>query len=397
MFELMFTSFPAVFRYMQLRRRGEAMTVWNMKTAIFLWAVLAFGLFLTIFYYHPKTYAGIVPFRTVSVVAQTAGPVTEIPVSNEQRVEAGDLLFRIEDSAQKAALQEAEAQLALIDVAESKAKDTIIVAEASVTKAEAELDKLRDDLKDAQTLVERGVSKTDAVLDVQTSIAKTESDLTAAKAQLDLAQIEIDENIPAQRKAAEAAVASAKVALSYTEVRSFTGGTVTQLALNVGSPATTLILRPAMIIIPDRQEGVPIRIAAGFSQVARDTLYEDMPVEVACDSNANLLFKDTILPARISSIQPAVAAGQIVPNGALKDLKFATARGTIQALIELKHKEHEMALLDGSGCIVQAYSNNIEGFFGHVISITGVVKAAGLRMKVLGALITGVGLAGGGH
>ena len=74
MFEMLFTSFPAIIRYLQLRRRGEAMSLWNMKTALFLWGTLAFSLFLVIFYYHPKTYASIVPFRTISVVAQTTGP-----------------------------------------------------------------------------------------------------------------------------------------------------------------------------------------------------------------------------------------------------------------------------------------------------------------------------------
>ncbi len=42
MLELLFTSFPVIIRYYQLRRRGESMTVWNMRTAVFLWAVLAF-------------------------------------------------------------------------------------------------------------------------------------------------------------------------------------------------------------------------------------------------------------------------------------------------------------------------------------------------------------------
>ena len=107
MFELLLTSFPVIFRYFQLKRRGEAMTVWNMKAAVFSWAVLAFMLFLVIFYFHPKTYSGILPFRTVSVVAQTSGPVTHINVSNGSRVKAGDVLFQIEDSTQKAALAQA--------------------------------------------------------------------------------------------------------------------------------------------------------------------------------------------------------------------------------------------------------------------------------------------------
>jgi hypothetical protein len=50
MLELLISSFPAVFRYYQLKRRGEAMTVWNMRTAMFLWAFFAFALFVLIFY-----------------------------------------------------------------------------------------------------------------------------------------------------------------------------------------------------------------------------------------------------------------------------------------------------------------------------------------------------------
>ena len=397
MFELLFTSFSAVIRYVQLRRRGEKMTVWNMKTAVFMWAILAFALFLTIFYFHPKTYAGIVPFRTVSVVSQTAGPVTELAVENEQRVKAGDLLFRIENSAQKAALKEAEAQLALIDAEQAKAEDSIVVAQATVDQAEAELTKLRDELSDAKTLVERGAGTTNQVLEVETALAATEAELNAAKAQLDLASVDLKDTIPAQRRAAEIAIESAKVALGYTEVRSFTDGTVTQLALNVGSPATTLVLRPAMIIIPDRIEGVPIRIAAGFNQISRSTIYEGMPAEIACDSNANLLFTNSVLPARVAKIQPAIAAGQVVPNGDLMDMGRAVERGTVLALLELAYPEQEDLLLDGSGCIVQTYTDNLHGVFGHVIAATGVIKAVGLRLKVFGSIVAGVGLGGGGH
>ncbi|MEM9148614.1 MAG: biotin/lipoyl-binding protein [Pseudomonadota bacterium] len=397
MFELMFTSFPAVIQYFRLRRRGEAITVWTMKTAVFLWAALAFALFLTIFYFHPKTYAGIVPFRTVSVVAQTSGPVTEIHVENGQHVQAGDLLFRIEDSAQQAALAEARAQLELIAAAEDKAIDAKTIAEAGVDTAEAELAKLQDDLADAQQLLDRGAGTADAVLGLQTAVAATEAELSAAKAELDLAEIDLDQSLPAQRRAAEAAVASAEAALAFTEVRSFTDGTTTQVALSVGSPATTLVLSPAMIIIPDRPDDEPVRLAAGFSQVANTTLYEGMPAEVACETNASLSFVNAVFPARIVAVQPAVAKGQIVPSGQLLELSTASERGTVLALIELEHTAHEAKLLDGSGCIVQTYTDNIGGLFGHVIAATGVVKAAGLRLKVLGAIVTGVGLGGGGH
>ncbi|MEM1236640.1 MAG: biotin/lipoyl-binding protein [Pseudomonadota bacterium] len=396
MFELMFTSFPVWIRYYQLRRRGESMSVWNMKTAVFLWAIMAITVFVIVFYFHPKTYAGVVPFRTVSVVAQTAGPVTEISVVNGQRVEVGDPLFRIENSAQRAALAEAEAQLAVLDAEALKAEDTLKVAQAGVAEVEARIASLTNDVKDAEALVARGVGTTNAVIAATAALEAAEADRDAANSQLDLALVDVEQSIPAERKSLEASIDQAKTSLAFTEVNSLASGTVTQLALSVGSPATNLVLRPSMIIIPDRPDDVPLRILAGFSQVANSTIYEGMPAEVACDTNANLSFRDAIFPAHIVSVQPAVATGQVVPSGDILELGNATARGAVQVFVELKHKEHEGMLLDGAGCIVQAYTNNIPGTFGHIVAATGVVKAAGLRMKVLGSILSGIGLAGGG-
>ncbi|MEQ9260439.1 MAG: HlyD family secretion protein, partial [Roseovarius sp.] len=188
-----------------------------------------------------------------------------------------------------------------------------------------------------------------------------------------------------------------RVALTKTEVRSLAQGTVTQLSLSVGSPASQLILSPAMVIIPDRPEGTAPKFVAGFSQVALSTLYEGMPAEIACDSNLSLSFRDAVLPAHVVDIQPAIATGQVVPGGQLLELNNMRGRGSVLVYFELLHPEQNAATLDGSGCFVQTYSNNIEGVMGHVIAATGVVKAVGLRLKVWGALVAGVGLAGGGH
>ncbi|WP_299209063.1 biotin/lipoyl-binding protein [uncultured Tateyamaria sp.] len=396
MFELLLTSFPVVIRYFQLKRRGEALTVWNMRTAVFLWAIMAFALFLVIFYFHPKSYSGLLPFRTVSVVAQTSGPVTELPTVNGQRVSKGDLLFRIENSAQAAAVKQAEAEFDRLAAAEVKAQDTLLVAQASVIEATASLEKLRVDLENAETLLARNVGTQDTVRELESAVAVAEAEKGAAEAQADLAQSDITQAIPAERRAAEAALERAQVALAQTEVRAFSDGVVTQLAMSVGSPASQLILSPAMVIIPDRPEGVPIRITAGFSQVARATLYEGMPAEIACDSNIGLSFRNAVLPARVASIQPAIAAGQVVPGGRLLEPENGLQRGSMLVYFELEHPEHEAIMVDGAGCIIQTYTSNLSGVTGHIIAATGVVKAVGLRLKVWGALISGVGLAGGG-
>ena len=395
MIELLISSFPAVFRYYQLKRRGEAMTVWNMRTAMFLWAFFAFFLFVLIFYFHPKTYAGLLPFRTVSVVAQTSGPVTQVNVMNGQRVSAGDLLFKIEDSNQKAALKQAEAEFGKLAAAESKAAESLKVAQASLVESTTTLEKQKGDLANAQTLFARNAGTRESVRLTESAVVIAEAGLAAAQAQFSLAQVELTQSIPAQRKAAEAALESAKVALNKTEVRSFTDGVVTQLAMSVGSLASTLIISPAMVIIPGRPDNLRLRVVAGFSQVSRSTIYVGMPAEVACDSNVSLSFRNSILPARIVDIQPAVSTGQVVPSGQLIELGTRTQRGSVLVYLELLNKEQDSMMLYGSGCLVQTYTNNLGGFSGHVIAATGVVKAVGLRLKVWGSLLAGIGLAGG--
>jgi multidrug resistance efflux pump len=385
-----------VIRHFQLKRRGEAMTVWNMRTAVLIWAVLAFLLFLVIFYFHPKSYSGIVPFRTISVVSQTSGPVTELNVRNGQRVKAGDLLFRVDDRSQRAALEQAEAEFAKISAAETKAAETLKVAQAAVVEAKASLDKLRVDLENAQTLVTRNVGTRDAVRQLESSVEMGEARLAAAEAQVSLAQTDISESLPAQRQAAEATLHSAQVALAQTEVHSYSGGIVTQLVMSVGSPASTLILSPAMVIIPDRPAGSHVQTVAGFAQAANNTIYPGMPAEIACDSNLSLSFRNAVLPARVVSVQPAISTGQVLPSGRLMDPAEMLRRGSILVYFELEYPEHEKILLDGSGCMVQTYTNNLPGFIGHVIAATGMVKAVGLRIKVWGSLVSGVGLVGGG-
>lgn len=396
MIELLLTSFPVIIRYFQLKRRGEAMSVWNMRTAVFMWAVMAFAFFVLIFYFHPKSYSGVLPFRTVSVVSQTNGPVTEVSVTNGQHVAAGDVLFRVENSSQQAELKRAEAEFDTLASDEAKARNELLAAEASVMEASAALDLTKGDLDQALTLLSRNVGTQDAARTLQSEVAVGEARLAAAQAKVSLVQSDISEGIPARRKAAQASLESAQAALDKTEVRTFTDGVVTQLALGAGSPTSQLIVSPAMVIIPDRDADIPLRITAGFSQVARSTLYEGMPAEIACDTNMGLSFTNTVLPAHIASIQPAVAAGQIVPGGRLLEPNNGMARGSLLVYFELDHPEHEAIMLDGSGCIVQAYTTNLPGFTGHVIAATGVVKAVGLRLKVWGSMIAGIGLSGGG-
>ena len=306
-----------------------------------------------------------------------------------------DFLFEIENNSQIAAVAQAQASLDSIDSSEKKAQSAIDVAKATVSQADAQIAQLTVDLANAEELLRKKVGRADTVRKLQSSLTVAQAGRDAAKAQVNLAVTELTDVLPAARKSAETALASSKIELSKTQVRSFSSGTVTQLALSIGSPASRLILSPAMVIIPDRVADVPVRVVAGFPQVSNDVLHVGMPAEIACATNTNIGMNNVFLPARISTIQPAIAAGQITPGGALIELNTRIRRGSITVFFELENNDHEEMLLDGSGCLVQTYTNNLHGTVGHMIGATGIVKALLLRIKGWGVLVTGVGLAGG--
>jgi len=135
MLELLLTSFPALFQFWRLKKRGEQITVWNMHVAVFLWLILAASLFMAIFYYHPKSFSGLVPFRLAPVVPQVGGPVTGVFVKNGQKVSKGDPLFSIEDSRQKSDVMSAEAKIGEIQADMSIAKAQLDAVQGRINSA----------------------------------------------------------------------------------------------------------------------------------------------------------------------------------------------------------------------------------------------------------------------
>lgn len=399
MIELLVTSIPFWLRLWYLRRRGMPITLYNLHRAIFMWATLALIVFFCVFYFHPKSYSGIVPYRIVPVVAERAGTVTAVNVEPGHRVEPGDVLFTTDNREEKAAVELAQRQLDQIDSAVSAAKAEVNAAQAALDEANASLKQVNDNLADQEQLrsTNSPAFRANDYERLLNSKAGAEAQVAAASAALEEAQIQVNEALPAQRATAEAALEQAKVNLDLTIVTSSVAGRIEQLTLNVGARAGQTNLGPAMLIVPD----APLAIVAGFSQVARARLHEGMAAEIMCYSTLNLAMKNVVLPVRLSWIQSVVATGQLAPVGVLLEPSSIANSGDVVAHFELVYPEHAAMLPDGSNCIVQTYTTHLEGPLAgtpiaHVIETLGVIKAVGLRLKVWTGLMAGIGLTGGG-
>lgn len=404
MIEILVTSFPFVLRVMYLRWRGMPVTLYNVHRALFLWFVLALVVFFAVFYYYPKSYTGLVPYRTVPVVAETGGTITEVFVKGGDHVKIGDPLFSIENSSELAKVEFSQRKVEEVEAAIVAAHMDVETAEASLAAAKAALEQAELTLADHQELQARGSA---AYQHSQMERARSQRDtrkaeVDAAESKLATAKIQASNILPAQLETERASLKQAVVDLDKTRVHSFVNGTVEQLTLSVGARAAQAAISPAMMIVPDRTPKQKGRIIAGFSQVSRTELYEGMAAEIACESNFNIAMTNTVLPARITRIQEPIASGQMAPTNRLMEPSERVKRGQIVAHLDLVHPEHQELLVPGSGCLVQTYTTHLEGplegtVTAHVIEALGIIKAVGLRIRAWLGLASGIGLAGSGH
>lgn len=404
MIEILVTSFPFVLRVMYLRWKGMPITLYNVHRALFLWFVLALIVFFAVFYYYPKSFTGLVPYRTVPVVAEAGGTVTEVFVKGGDHVEVGDPLFAIENSSELAKVNYSQRKVDEVEAAIKAAHLEVETASAALDAAHAALRQAELALADHRELHSRGSA---AYQPSQHERAISQRDarkaeVEAAQSKLEAAKVQVNAVLPAQLESANASLKQAQVELEKTRVHSFVDGTVEQLTLSVGARAAQAAMSPAMMIVPDRTPREKARIVAGFSQVSRTELYEGMAAEIACESNFNIAMTNTVLPARITRIQEPISSGQMAPTGRLMEPSERAKRGQVVAHLDLVHPEHQELLVPGSGCIVQTYTTDMEGplkgtITAHVIEALGIIKAVGLRIKAWLGLASGIGLAGSSH
>jgi multidrug resistance efflux pump len=402
MIELIITCFPLLLRIAYLRFRKMPVTLYNVHRALFVWIVLFVALIFTVEYYHPDTRNALIPFRIVPVVTEQGGTVTEVPVRAGQTVKPGDLLFAVDDSSEKAAVETAKATV-------EQVKSQFVIAKAQVEEAQSQLDEAKAVLADADLTL-----KNEETLRAQNSPAYSEdkylraksnqeaksAEVAVAQGNVKEQQLNLDKVLPAQLASAQASLNEAQVKLDKTRVLSSVSGRVAQLTLHVGDRAGQFVASPAMVIIPDRTDDDPAEIVAGFSQTNSAILHVGMPAEVACESNINSGMNNSVLPARIVRIQENIATGQVAATGYLLQPSDRAGSGDLVVHVRLEYPEQQKLLVEGSRCLVQAYTTRISGslagtFMGGVIQAWALEKALIMRMKVWMMLFVGTGLAGG--
>ena len=147
MFELMFCSLLTILpdylyrRYAQGRRLGKEITffsIWyELRWGITGCLMLTVSLITMIFYFHPSTTSATLYYRTVPILPEGSGRVAEVNVGYSQAVKKGDVLFTLDTSKQRAALETAKRKIAEVDASLTSAESDVVKAEAQIQEAKA--------------------------------------------------------------------------------------------------------------------------------------------------------------------------------------------------------------------------------------------------------------------
>jgi multidrug resistance efflux pump len=398
MLELLLCSLVTVFpdylfrRYVQGKRLGREITlfsVWfELRWGITACLILTITLITLIFYHHPSSSNAVMFFRTVTILPETPGRVTEVHVTNGQEVAAGEVLFRMDDGAQRAAVVTAEQALAEVDAAVPVAEFELAEARGRVQEARGSLEEARYELELKREVNARNpdVVSEREIRRLENLVLSREGRVEAAIAARRAVETKLATLLPAERATAEAALGQAEVELEKTVVTALSAGRIEQFVLQPGDYVSS-ILRPAGILIPAALDrGI---IQAGFGQLAAQVVEVGMVAEVVCFS---LPF--TIVPMVVVDLQDVIPAGQYRPSDQLLEIERRAEPGTVTAFLAPLYAGGTDAIPPGSKCLANAYTNNhdrlrdpdlgtLEWAYLHMIDTVGIVHALILRIQAL--------------
>lgn len=379
-------------RRVQGKQWGQELTIYSiwyeLRWGLTTCAILTVALLTMIFYYHPSTTNVTSAFRTVTILPESGGRVAAVYVESHQAVEAGQPLFRLDDSSQQTAVEAARRHVSEIDAAMIVAESEVKAAQGMIEQAEGSLNQARTELQRKRELAERNPNVVAArELDqLENLVDSRGGTLNAATANLEAVRAKIKTLLPAQKASAEAALAQAEVSLAKTVVYAGTAGRLEQFALQPGDFVSP-IMRPAGILIPVGS-GIG-RFHAGFDQLTALVIRPGMVGEITCFSKPF-----TIIPVVVTDVQSVIAAGQLRPTDQLRDVQEVARPGTVTVTMEPLFEGDAGDVPPGSKCIANAYSSFHDRLgdpgigtgtwlFYHAVDATGIVHASILRIQAL--------------
>ena len=286
-------------------------------------AALAVAYYITAVRPFETTDDAFIDGRAIQISPRIAGHVTQLPITDNQRVKKGDLLVKIDPRDYEECLAAARANLAAARSRQVQAQSQLVVVEAQaaqdhagVAAAAAEARRAQADGDRYQTVERRAISQQQldasvaAVQATGASFEVAQKKAVVADAQIGCAKAQITTADTGVQQA-EVAVRQAELALTYTTITAPEDGWITRRAVEVGQ---FLQAGQCLFAIVAEHEWV----TANFKETQLARVKVGQPVAIKVDALPQRQFKghvDSIQAgtgAQFSLLPPENAVGNYV-------------------------------------------------------------------------------------
>ncbi len=259
---------------------------------------------------YEKTDNAFVQADTVQISPQVAGYVVEVLVTDNQHVEAGQVLARIDPTTFQARLDQAVANANALEAAVSAVDDKAALEQAMIAQraaglasARAEASRSDADMKRYGDLAAKGWVSDQKLSTVRAGAAQSAASVAQAQAALEAEQRSAESlgsaraQTVAQVAAARAAVQQARLDLERTVIRAPAAGVVGARSVRPGQ-----LVQPGLTLMSVVPLGKAF-IVANFKETQLARLRIGQTVEIKADA-----FGGATIKGRVESFAPATGA-----------------------------------------------------------------------------------------
>lgn len=223
-----------------------------------LWTLVVLGACLALFVYHlfsdrlTPAASAVVQAFVVGIAPEVAGRVVEVNVADNQKVDTGQVLLRLDANRFAIAVEQAEAELALAGQNIGASTAAVAAAEAKLVDTLAARTNIQEQTARIFELVAKGVYSKARADQARATLTSAEADVERARADLEMAKQQLGpkgQDNPEIRTAL-AALERARLDLVSTALHAPSDGLITGLQVGVGHYAAAG--RPVMTFIDIR-------------------------------------------------------------------------------------------------------------------------------------------------
>ncbi|MBZ9867260.1 HlyD family secretion protein [Mesorhizobium sp. CA15] len=228
--------------------------------------------------------------RTVTVGAEIAGRITDVAVTDNQPVEAGAVLLRIDDSDYQASLKQAQAGVAAAQAeianvqAQTQAQNAKIdVAGKQVAQAQAAFEFAKSEDQRNRELLAKGTATQQQAQQAASTLRQDQAALDAANANAEAAKSQVavlqaqGKSAEAKLRQAEATEDQARTTLARTMITAPVAGHATNIPVAKGTYA-----QPGQVLMMFVPKDVWVK--ANFKETQLDLIRPGQPVDIAIDA-----------------------------------------------------------------------------------------------------------------